>query len=108
MTDHYKYGTLIAKLMRDKITDSEAQELDEWILKSESNMKLFETLINDYKADWAKGWFRAAGVSYRGIKWKKVTGWYKPEHKNVWDFYVVMAVVFLFLVIVYFVLEMSS
>lgn len=106
MTDNYKYGTLIAKLMRDKISKEEAQELDVWLLKSDANMKLFEALINDYKADWAKGWFRAAGVSYRGVKWKKVTGWYKPEHKNVWDFYVVMAVVFAFLIIVYLVLEL--
>lgn len=106
MNDNYKYGSLIAKLMRDKITNEEAQELDAWILKSDRNMKLFEALINDYKADWAKSWFKAAGINYRGIKWKKVTGWYKPEHKNVWDFYVVIAVVLLVMVGVYFLLEL--
>ena len=106
MSDNYKYGTLIVKLMRDKITKAEAQELDEWILRSDSNMKLFEMLINDYKADWARGWFKAAGVNYRGVKWKNVTGWYKPEHKNVWDFYIVIAAVFAFLIIVYLVLDL--
>src|SRR5688572_14222278 len=101
----YKYGTLIAKLMRDKITEAEAQELDEWILAREENMKLFELLINEYKTKWAKEWFKKAGVRTRGIKWKNMEGWYKPEDKNVWDFYILMAVVFLFLVLVYFATE---
>lgn len=104
MTEHFKYGTLIVKLMRETITKEETQELDAWILHSDSNMRLFEMLINDYKADWAKSWFKDAGVNYKGVKWKNVTGWYKPEHKNVWDFYIVMVVVFAFLALVYFVL----
>lgn len=106
MNEKYKYGTLIAKLMREKISEEEARELDEWVLKSDANMRLFENLINDFKADWAKKWFKEAGVNYRGIKWKKVNGWYKPEHKNVWDFYIVIAVVVLALVGVYFLLEL--
>ena len=105
MNEKYIYGTLIAKLMRDKITEQEARQLDEWILRSDENRKLFENLINDYKAAWAKKWFRDAGVSYRGIKWINVDSWYKPEHKNVWDFYIVMAVMFAFLALVYFVLS---
>ncbi len=104
MTDNFKYGTLIVKLMREKISKEEAQDLDAWILQSDSNMKLFEMLMNDYKADWAKSWFKAAGVNYKGVKWKNVTGWYKPEHKNVWDFYIVIAAVVAFLMIVYLVL----
>ena len=100
-----KYGTLIAKLLRDKITDAEAQELDEWILSREENMQLFEMLINEYKTKWAKEWFKKAGISTRGIKWKNMEGWYKPEDKNLWDFYILMAFMFLFLVFVYFVLE---
>ena len=30
--EYHKYGTLIAKLMRDKITDAEAQQLDDLVL----------------------------------------------------------------------------
>ena len=106
MTENYKYGTLIAKLMREKITDQESLELDDWVYRRQENMKLFEALINEYKQDWAKEWFRKSGVSIRGIKWKKnVEGWYKRD-KNVWDFYIVMFVAFLFLALVYFILEL--
>jgi hypothetical protein len=105
MTENYKYGTLIANLMREKITDQESLELDNWVGERQENMKLFEALINEYKQEWAKDWFRKSGVSTKGIKWtKNVEGWYKRD-KNVWDFYIVMAVVFLFLGLVYFVLE---
>lgn len=102
--EYHKYGTLIAKLMRDKITDAEARQLDEWVLAQEVNMRLFENLLNDYKQEWARKWFRDAGVSTRGLKWERVEGWYKRD-RNLWDFYLVMVVVFLFLVLVYFVLE---
>lgn len=107
MTKHEanKYGTLIVKLMRDKLTEEEAVELDEWLVKEEENMYLFECLINEYKQEWARRWFRSAGVSTRGIRWKDVTGWYKPEDKNVWDFYIVMIAVFLYLLLVYYLLD---
>lgn len=105
MTEKYKYASLIAKLMREKITDEESAELDEWICRKEENMKLFECLINDYKVKWAKQWFAEAGVSTKGIKWRKTQGWYKSEQKALRDFYLVMAGVLLFLIAVYFVLE---
>ena len=103
--EYHRYGSLIAKMMREKITDNEAQELDEWVLSNDDNMMLFESLINEYKQEWAKEWFIQAGVSIRGIKWERVEGWYKRD-KNLWDFYIVMAGVFLFLVLVYLVLEL--
>jgi len=105
MNEKYKYGTLIAKLMRDRITDEEAKELDDWVCRKEENMKLFEDLINDYKARWAREWFAAAGVSTKGIKWKKTEGWYRSERKALIDFYILMAAMFLVLVGIYFLLE---
>jgi hypothetical protein len=103
--EHHKYGSLIAKLMREKITDKEAQELDEWALASDRNMNLFESLINEYKQEWAKEWFRKAGVNTRGIKWERVEGWYQRD-RNLWDFYIVMVVMFMVLAGVYFLLEL--
>lgn len=102
--ENHKYGTLIAKMMRDKITDEEAQQLDEWTSRSDENMELFECLINEYKQEWAKGWFKRFGISTRGIKWEQVEGWYKRD-RNLWDFFIVMAVMFLFLLLVYFSLK---
>ena len=102
--EQYKYGTLIAKLMRDDISREESRELDDWVMANEENMKLFEDLINEYKGRWAKAWFKEMGINTRGIKWKDTEGWYK-EDKNMWDFFIVMAVMFLFLALVYFVLE---
>ena len=102
--EYHKYGMLIAKLMRDKITDAEAQQLDDWVLARDENMRLFENLLNDYKQEWARKWFKDAGVSTRGLKWERVEGWYKRD-KNVWDFYIVIAVVVLVLIGVYFLIR---
>lgn len=102
--EQYKYGTLIANLLRDKISRDESRELDDWVMAKEENMRLFEDLINEYKGRWAKAWFKEMGISTRGIKWKDTEGWYK-EDKNMWDFFIVMAVVFLYLAMVYYVLK---
>ena len=103
--EQYKYGTLIAKLLRDDISKDESRELDTWVLAKEENMKLFEDFINEYKSRWAKAWFKRQGISIRGIKWRDTEGWYR-EDKDMWDFYIVMAGVFLCLLIVHFVLEL--
>jgi hypothetical protein len=106
MTEEHIYGRLIAKLMSDKITQEESAQLEKWICENDQNMRLFEDLINDWKWKWAKQWFKNHGIDTRSIKWKDPDGWYKPDKKNLRDFYIVMAVMFLFLVLVYFVLEM--
>lgn len=105
MNERYIYGTLIAKLMADRITEAEEQQLDEWVSVNPENMKLFENLINEYKSEWARQWFAEAGVSTRGIKWQRMGGWYRPE-SNVVHFYILAVVVFLALVGVYLVLEL--
>jgi hypothetical protein len=106
MTEHQVYGELIARLMSDKITEKESAQLEQWICENDSNMKLFEDLINDWKWKWAKQWFTDRGIDTSAIKWKNPDGWYKPDKKAMRDFYIVMAVVFVFLVLVYFVLEL--
>lgn len=105
MNERFIYGTLIARLLADRITEEEEMQLDEWVSASDENMKLFEDLINEYKSEWAKQWFAEAGVSTRGIKWKKVDGWYRPE-TNTRHFYILAVLVFLALVAVYLVLEL--
>jgi energy-coupling factor transporter transmembrane protein EcfT len=106
MTDDIKkYGTLIARLMAETITDEEAMELDEWVAADERNMRLFEDLTNDFKMKWAKQWFASRGISVRGIKWKKMDGWYKEERKNLRDFYLLAAVVILAMVLMYLALK---
>jgi hypothetical protein len=100
--EHYKYGTLIAKLLRGDINHGESKELDEWINDDPDNLRLLEALMNDFKVEWARKWFAEAGVSTRGIKWKKTTGWYKRD-KNMWDFYLVIICTVLFMALVYFV-----
>ena len=101
----YRYGTLIARLMADRISEQEAQQLDEWIFDQPQNMKLFENLTNPWKWRWTRRWFREQSINTSGIKWKNLDGWHKPDKKSLRDFYIVMAVCFLFLVMVYFVLE---
>ena len=103
--EQLKYGSLIVKFMTYHINVQEEIELHEWVVKDQRNMSLFENLIDDNNQEWAKKWFYNAGVSTRGIKWKKKDGWYKPETKNICDFYILMAGVFVFLLIVYLVLE---
>ena len=105
MTDNYKYGTLIAKLMTETISDEEAVQLDEWVSADEQNMRLFEDLTNDYKKKWAKKWFADAGVSTRNIKWKKTEGWYKDDTKRIVDFYIIAAVMLVGLAAVYVILK---
>jgi hypothetical protein len=105
MTDNHKYGTLIARLMAETITDEEAVQLDEWVAADERNMRLFEDLTNDYKKKWAKQWFAREGVSVRGIKWKNTEGWYKEERKNLRDFYIVAAVTIVVMVLMYLALK---
>lgn len=106
MTDDIKrYGTLIARLMAETITDEEAMELDEWVAADERNMRLFEDLTNDFKRKWARHWFVSRGISVRGIKWKKMDGWYKEERKNLRDFYLLAAVVILAMVLMYLALK---
>ena len=104
--DEYKYGMLIAKLMAERISDEEAQQLDDWIFKQPQNLKLFENLTNPWKWKWARRWFREQSISTAGIKWKNLDGWQKPDKKNLRDFYILMAFMFLFLVYVYFALKL--
>jgi len=101
------YGSLIANFLAYRITAEEEKILHEWVCADDENMDLFESLIDDMNQEWAKKWFYVAGVSTRSIKWKKRDGWYKPETKAIADFYIVMAVVFAFLLLVYFVLEFT-
>lgn len=101
MTEQHTYGRLIAKLMSDKITENESAQLETWICASDKNMKLFEDLINEWKWKWAKQWFSDHGIDTRKIKWKNPDGWYRPDKKSMKDFYIVMAVMFLVLVLVY-------
>lgn len=105
LTEHYIYGTFIAQLMADKLKDEDGRLLDEWLQQSPANMQLFEDLANPWKWRWAKQWFRDHGVSTKGIKWKNLDGWHKPDRKNMIDFYIVMAAMFLFLALVYILLE---
>ena len=105
-TDHYRYGSLIAKLLADRIEQEEAEVLDVWLFEQPENMQLFDNLINPWKTRWAQQWFKDNRISTRGIKWKHLEGWLKPDRKNLIDFYIVMAVMFLFLVLVYYVLKL--
>ena len=106
IAEYHTYGTLIAKLMAERISEHEAQQLDEWIFEKPQNMKLFENLTNPWKWRWARRWFREQSISTSGIKWKNTDGWEKPDKKNLRDFYIVMIACFLFLLYVYLVLEM--
>ena len=99
------YGSLIAKFMANRASAEEEKVLHDWMCEDDENMKLFENLIDDFNQGWAKKWFYVAGVSTKGVKWKKKDGWYKPETKNIADLYIVMLVVFAFLLLVYLVLK---
>ena len=105
MLTKYEYGTLIAKFMAYKTTTEQDALLEDWILEDENNMKLFEDLINEHKAMWAKQWFKEAGIRTRGIKWKDMDGWYKPETPPERVYYILAVVVFMVMVGVYFLLK---
>ena len=99
------FGTLVVKFMTGKINAAEDQQLHEWLCDSEDHLFLFENLIDDINQKWAQKWFYEADVSTKGVKWKKIYGWYRPETKSLADFYIVMAVVCAFLILIYIVLE---
>jgi hypothetical protein len=105
MNNNYTYGTLIAKVIGEKITEEEGKVLEEWILADEKNMKLFEDLTNDFKSQWAKKWFAEAGVDTRFIKWPNREGWYKPEKRPLLNFYLVAALIIAGMALVYWVLK---
>ena len=107
MTENQKYGTLIAKLMRDNLSHDEEKELDDWVTSDKQNMQLFLKLINGFNARWARRWFREAGVSTRDIKWKNTEGWYKPEQKGLRNFYILAALVFVVMLGVFLLLKYS-
>ena len=99
------YGTLVVKFMTQKISAAEETQLHDWVSKDEDCLVLFENLIDDNNQRWAQQWFYEADVKTTGVKWKKKSGWYKPETKSLRDFYLVMLAVFAFLFIVYLVLK---
>jgi hypothetical protein len=75
-----KYGKLLAKFLRYKTTPGEDLQLDDFVNASDENMNFFEHMINPYKQEWVKKWFKAMGISIRGIRWEQVDGWYKREN----------------------------
>ncbi|MEO8583652.1 MAG: hypothetical protein ABI415_07635 [Flavitalea sp.] len=102
----YEYGSLIARFLADKITPQEEVLLDEWLKESNENLQMFEHLINPWKAMWAKQWFKDAGIKTRGIKWKNMDGWYKPETPAEQVYYILAGVVFLVMVGVYLLIKL--
>ncbi|MBO9572602.1 MAG: hypothetical protein J7497_10410 [Chitinophagaceae bacterium] len=80
MTDQYTYGTWIARFMGNKASKRERAQLSEWIAASPENMELFEDLIYENNANWAREWFRNAGVKTGFIKWKDSENW--PEQED--------------------------
>ncbi|MEO8584022.1 MAG: hypothetical protein ABI415_09515 [Flavitalea sp.] len=105
MTNQNKYGMLIARSMGNRISPEEEKELDAWLAESDENMRLFEDLTNDNKSEWAKQWFKEAGVKTGFIKWKKMGGWYTPEWKVQRDYYIICAMVALGMLGVYLLLK---
>lgn len=90
--------------MGDRISEEDEMALHDWICADDNNMKLFEDLTNDYKARWAKQWFKEAGVKTRFIKWKNMEGWYRPDPDPRKAFYAAVAVTVAFMILVYIVL----
>ena len=103
--ERYKYGTLIAKFIAYKCSPEEEKELDDWVNESPDNLKLFEDLTNEFKSTWAKQWFAKAGIKTGFIRWKKMEGWYEPERNSLKEFYILAAIGFLGLIVVYLILR---
>ncbi|MBO9573075.1 MAG: DUF4974 domain-containing protein [Chitinophagaceae bacterium] len=81
VSDKQHSAVLIARFMEKRLSNKQAEQLDNWLLASDKNMQLFELLTEERNTGWAKSWFTEAGVENRYLKNKKYSGWYKPRKK---------------------------
>lgn len=104
-SDNRRAAVLIARLLQGKIRAREEVELDRWI-REKDNYKLFEALTHPDNRQAAAEWLAANGVNPRFLK-KKPFEYYQPTYDplEMRTFWIGMAVGFLGLIVVYFVLR---
>lgn len=58
----YRIAYLIAGFLKQTLTIEEKEELDEWIMRSDENMILFEKMTDEKNIEQAAGWFKQMNV----------------------------------------------
>lgn len=67
--DHYGISVLILKYLKDELSTAEKAELDEWLLESDHNRKLFEKITNPHFVDPE---LKSFSESNKELAWQKI------------------------------------
>ena len=96
----YRTAYLIAGFLKQKLTEEEKDELDEWILASDENMVLFETMTDEKNVAQAAAWFRKMNVEKDLGETKRKIETRKPI--RLWQYAVAASIIIMIAAGIYF------
>ncbi len=96
----YRTAYLIAGFLKQNLTEEEKDELDEWILGSDENMMLFETMTDEKNVAQAAAWLRKMNVEKDLGETKRKIEIRKPT--RVWQYVVAASSIFMIATGIYF------